>query len=291
MGTGCSKDEASQSQKQSDHNHEAKLKQVQVTEKTIVAQVKKQQQQLPHNYEAIVRCRLTHQVCRTPVWTTLCWNILEPKEEGKPCITLKTFIYIYIMLLYWQNFLILTALFLPQGKFYSIVVIISKQGQLKYWLDKKSNNCFMVYPRDLNITWGEDNRYWQWPSLEETSNVFIEAAELLDVCWLNVEGKFDTTKLTPGILYEVVFVVMLKATGYGWEIPVIVRLTLPDGNKHERKVNFLEKAIGQWIEIPVGEFRVLAGKLGDIEYVMHQSEGGKWKSGLLIKGVTIRPKK
>jgi hypothetical protein len=55
MGTGCSKDEASQSQKQSDHNHEAKLKQVQVTEETIVAQVKKQQQQLPHNYEAIVK--------------------------------------------------------------------------------------------------------------------------------------------------------------------------------------------------------------------------------------------
>ena len=106
-----------------------------------------------------------------------------------------------------------------------------------------------------------------------------------------MEGKFDTTKLSPGIRYEVVFVVMLKATGYGWEIPVNVTLTLPDGNKHERKVNFMEKAIGQWIEIPVGEFRVLAGKLGDIEYVIHQSEGGKWKRGLLIKGVTIRPKK
>lgn len=111
------------------------------------------------------------------------------------------------------------------------------------------------------------------------------------VCWLNVEGRFDTTKLSPGIRYEVVFVVMLKATGHGWEIPVTVTLTLPDGYKHERKVNFMEKAIGQWIEIPVGEFRTLPGKFGDIEFWMHQSEGGQWKSGILIKGVVIRPKK
>jgi hypothetical protein len=93
MGTGWSQDEASQSQQQSpgepsnnaaveikvteanpsgskpvatvkkaatdlakrsaDHNHEAKMKEVRETEKTRVAQVK--QQQLPHNYEAIVK--------------------------------------------------------------------------------------------------------------------------------------------------------------------------------------------------------------------------------------------
>ncbi|KAM5587173.1 protein PHLOEM PROTEIN 2-LIKE A1-like [Rosa sericea] len=161
----------------------------------------------------------------------------------------------------------------------------------KYWVDKKSNNCFMVYPRDLTITWAEDNRYWHWPSLEETSNVFIDVAELLRVCWLEVHGKIDSTKLSPGTLYEVVFIVMLKAAAYGWKVPVNVSLTLPDGNKQERKADLNKIPREQWTEIPVGEFRASPGLLGNIEISMYQyDDGGIWKSGLLIKGVAVRPK-
>ncbi|KAL6201654.1 hypothetical protein ACLB2K_025366 [Fragaria x ananassa] len=168
--------------------------------------------------------------------------------------------------------------------------ILLNQKRKKYWVDKKSNNCFMVYPRDLAITWAEDNRYWHWPSLEETNNVFIDAAELLNVCWLEVHGKIDSTKLSPGTLYEVVFIVMLKAAAYGWKVPVNVRLTLPDGNKQERKADLNKIPIEKWTEIPVGEFRASPGLLGNIEFSMYEYEDGKWKSGLLIKGVAVRPK-
>ena len=115
-------------------------------------------------------------------------------------------------------------------------------------------------------------------------------AELLNVCWLEVNGKFDATKLPPGTLYEVAFVIMLKDPAYGWEVPVNVKLVLPDGTKQESKVNLMEKVRGQWIKIPVGEFRTPLKKQGEIEFSMWEVVGGIWKKGLVVKGVTIQPK-
>ena len=54
-------------------------------------------------------------------------------------------------------------------------------------------------------------------------------------------GKFETKKLSPGTLYEVAFEIMLKNPSYGWEVPVNIKLTLPDGNKQEHR-KFNEKA-------------------------------------------------
>jgi hypothetical protein len=116
----------------------------------------------------------------------------------------------------------------------------------------------------------------------------VDAAELLNVCWLEVHGKFGTRKLSPGTTYRVAFVIMLKDTARGWEVPVNVRLVLPDGDKQERKENLMKKPRGEWIEIPVGEFVV--EEVGDIEFSVYEYEGGDWKGGLVIKGVAIRPK-
>ncbi|XP_059436630.1 protein PHLOEM PROTEIN 2-LIKE A1 [Corylus avellana] len=160
------------------------------------------------------------------------------------------------------------------------------------WVDKKSNNnCFFLYAKNLKITWADsagDNGYWRWSKIEETSNTMVDAAELLHVCWLEVHGKFETRQLSPGTTYEVAFVIMLKDPACGWEVPVNVRLVLPDGNKQERKENLMKRPRGEWIEIPVGEFVV--EEAGYIEFSMYEYEGGKWKGGLVIKGVAIRPK-
>lgn len=126
--------------------------------------------------------------------------------------------------------------------------------------------------------------------LLDYSDESIEMAELLNVCWLEVNGKFDTAKLSPGTLYEVAFEIMLKDPAYGWEVPVNVRLSLPDGTKQEHKVNLMEQARGKWIKIPIGEFRSPVKKQGEIEFSMFEFVGGKWKRGLVIKGVTIQPK-
>ncbi|XP_071702707.1 lectin-like [Rutidosis leptorrhynchoides] len=168
-------------------------------------------------------------------------------------------------------------------------VFLNKKRK-KYWVDNVSHaNCFMVFARDLSITWGEDNRYWQWPNIKETSEVVIDAAEILNVCWLEIHGRFEMTKLTPGIKYEVVFVVMLKDPAYGWEVPVNIRLTLPDGNKQQHKEYLMEKPRSRWFEIPVGEF-IAEERGGCVEFSLYEYEGGVWKRGLLVKGAAIRPK-
>lgn len=113
-------------------------------------------------------------------------------------------------------------------------------------------------------------------------------AELKNVCWLEVHGKFDTTKLSPGTLYEVAFVVMLKHPACGWETPVNVALYLPDGSKQEHKVDFSKQPTNQWMEIPAGKYRTSAEKLGEIQFSMYEYEGGTWKKGLIIKGVAIQ---
>ncbi|KAI7751439.1 hypothetical protein M8C21_022922 [Ambrosia artemisiifolia] len=169
--------------------------------------------------------------------------------------------------------------------------IFLNQKRQKYWVDKASHgNCFLVYARDLTITWGGDKRYWHWTNIQETSEEVVECAELLNVCWLEIHGKFEISKLTPGIMYEVVFVVMVKDHAYGWGVPINVRLVLPDGNKEWRKENIMDKQRSKWFEIPVGEFKVEPKKGGFVEFSLYEYEGGAWKKGLLVKGAAIRPK-
>ncbi|KAL1321211.1 hypothetical protein HN51_065947 [Arachis hypogaea] len=161
----------------------------------------------------------------------------------------------------------------------------------KYWIEEKSNsNCFMLYARALSITWAENQHYWKWVTQKESSGTIIEVAELERVCWLEVHGKFDTRNLSPGTLYEVSFIVMLKDPAQGWEVPVNVRLVLPGGKKQQHKESLIEKLRMQWIEIPVGEFVASEKDGGEMEVSLYEYEGGMWKQGLVIKGVAIKPK-
>lgn len=105
-----------------------------------------------------------------------------------------------------------------------------------------------------------------------------------------MQGRFETAKLSPGAPYEVAFVIMLRDPAYGWEVPVNVRLTLPDGTKQEHKENLMKKPRGEWIEIPAGEFVTWPEKTGEIKFSIYENQGGEWKRGLIIKGVAIRPK-
>nr|XP_043636115.1 protein PHLOEM PROTEIN 2-LIKE A1-like [Erigeron canadensis] len=118
----------------------------------------------------------------------------------------------------------------------------------------------------------------------------VEVAEVRGVCWLEIRGKFEMGRLTPGINYEVVFVVKIKTDNYGWdEVPISRILTLPDGSKQIHKEDFSKKPTSKWFEIPVGEFIVDAKKGGPFEFSMFGYSGVR-KSGLVIKGAIIRPK-
>ncbi|KAK3009338.1 hypothetical protein RJ639_013420 [Escallonia herrerae] len=169
--------------------------------------------------------------------------------------------------------------------------VFLNQKRKKYWVERTSHhNCFMLFARDLVITWADDERFWHWVNFKETSDAFVDVAEMLMVCWLEIHGRFETTNLSPGIVYEVLFVVMLKDPAYGWEVPVNLRLILPDGSSQEHKENLMEKQRGQWIEILAGKFMATPDKVGDIEFSLYEYEAGIWKKGLIVKGVAIRPK-
>ncbi|CAN8325313.1 unnamed protein product [Cochlearia groenlandica] len=174
-------------------------------------------------------------------------------------------------------------------------VFLNPKKLIKYWVDEKNSNCFMIFPRKLSITWSDDPNYWTWsPTKESPNETIVEAAELKNVCWLEISGKFDTENLTPGITYEVVFKVKLEDPAYGWDTPVNLKLVLPNNYKNkttqDQKVSLRELPRYKWVDVRVGEFVHDKSATGEIAFSMHEYEGGVWKKGLFLKGVTIRPK-
>ncbi|XP_042500833.1 protein PHLOEM PROTEIN 2-LIKE A1-like isoform X2 [Macadamia integrifolia] len=149
------------------------------------------------------------------------------------------------------------------------------------------NNHFSVIANDLSIEWGSDQRYWRWSS---SNNCNLAEVELIKVYWLEVKGKFDTSKISSGIVYEVAFVVMLKDNACGWEVPVTLQLFLPNGEVQEHKECLLNKPKNQWITLYIGEFKKCAEKAGEIEFSLFENEKQDLKKGLVIKSVIILPK-
>ncbi|CAM0953624.1 unnamed protein product [Alopecurus aequalis] len=157
----------------------------------------------------------------------------------------------------------------------------------KCWVKKDNIINFMLLPKSLSITWGGDTRYWTWKPFEEGSK--IEVAELKDVCWLEVDGKMELSYLTPGVVYEVVFEIMIKEVSRGWSVPVNLRLKLPYGTVQERKEHLQDKPREKWLDIPVGEIKPQKGQTGDLSISLFQFTGN-WKKGLVVRGIRIAPK-
>ncbi|EXC24754.1 hypothetical protein L484_018468 [Morus notabilis] len=171
---------------------------------------------------------------------------------------------------------------------YCLSVICAKIAGLT--VDEMAKTCYMLYAKDLSIIWGDDSRYWRWLLPEGTSCHTNKMAELINVCWLEVHGNFDTTKLSHETLYEVSFVVKLKSNASGWNNPMNVELTLPDGSKHVNKVDMSKKPREQWLEIPAGKFRTFPGNYGELKFHMGEHDDRYWESGLIVMGVQILPK-
>ncbi|MCL7026295.1 hypothetical protein MKW94_001752 [Papaver nudicaule] len=177
--------------------------------------------------------------------------------------------------------------------------IFSNQNKEKCWTDSSGRNCFMLFPKSFNICWEHETRYWKWLSITEPSasdDAEIEVPELVDVCWLDVRGKLDISKLSPGVNYEVVFVVMFRERSYGWHIPVDLCLELPGGQRQVQKVVLESMPKLKWIEIRVGDFETPQQPGGDdqqteINFWLFEHEVLNSKKGLVIEGAIIRPKK
>ncbi|CAL5334295.1 unnamed protein product [Camellia sinensis] len=92
----------------------------------------------------------------------------------------------------------------------------------------------------------------------------IEVAELLQVCWLDVRGQFNgAIDLSPGIVYEIVFVVrMIKYEDFTLKLTII----LPNSKKLTRNESLNEKPLGSWFDIQLGEFKMSPENVGTMEF-------------------------
>ncbi|KAF8011367.1 hypothetical protein BT93_J1847 [Corymbia citriodora subsp. variegata] len=161
----------------------------------------------------------------------------------------------------------------------------------KYWVHEKLNkNCWMVLAKVLTITWGPESHYWTWTEEKEScyhrEENKVPIAELKRVCWLEITGKCTTIMLSPSTTYEVAVFVKMRSRSNGWEVPVNLSLTLPDGNKQGRmeRLDRLEKE--KWLKISIGKFVTTPQTVGEISFSLTQTDG-RWKSGLCVKGVVF----
>ncbi|GAB2277213.1 hypothetical protein Dimus_011920 [Dionaea muscipula] len=197
-------------------------------------------------------------------------------------------------------------------------------GTKTFWLDRKTGKkCYMIAARDLNIIWGDTPRYWIWTPLPESR--FSEVAELIAVCWLEIRGKIKTSLLSVGTEYAAYLVFKLTEEAYGLNTMAEAsvgttrgRLVQLDPNESRRsRLRFVgwrngifgmtlpppsnDTRAGQgddkwpkqradgWLELKLGQFSADEEDDGEVDISLLETRTGKWKGGLIIEGIELRP--
>lgn len=120
---------------------------------------------------------------------------------------------------------------------------------------------------------------------------FGTAADLNQVCWLEATGTLELAKPQT---YEIIYHIKFKDDAFGWNgVPVTFRLVTPEGERKETSQmmeSHSKRRSKGWREIYGGEFSLSTQTGGKVEFGMYEIESQKWKGGMLLAGVTIRPK-
>ncbi|KAK3415914.1 hypothetical protein EUGRSUZ_H01357 [Eucalyptus grandis] len=187
-----------------------------------------------------------------------------------------------------------------------------KSFALEKWSGKK---CYMVGARDLSIVWGDIPSSLQWSSFHVSR--FPEVAELIIVCWLEVRANMETRLLSADTYYSayLIFKIVHKNSGIGNQAmgvsissgSEVERRDIcldPDGRLRQqyqtsqaqssRAVRSTEENIRQdqgdgWKEIYLGKFFVNNRPTGEVQVSLKKMTSGRWKSGLVIQGIELRP--
>ncbi|KAM3268154.1 F-box protein PP2-B10 isoform X2 [Capsicum chacoense] len=157
--------------------------------------------------------------------------------------------------------------------------------------------------RELSIEWAENPQYWTWNYIHNSG---VEVAELVNVCWLDIRGKIDTSRVARKTSYSAYLVFKLKDNHRELEKAIAsVRFVKekPEGTDEEGYTVFLSKAKGYegergrfphhrsdgWMEIKLGEFFNNFGEDGEVEMRLMENKNPNWKCGIIVKGIDIRP--
>nr|XP_018673829.1 PREDICTED: protein PHLOEM PROTEIN 2-LIKE A1-like isoform X1 [Musa acuminata subsp. malaccensis] len=169
---------------------------------------------------------------------------------------------------------------------------------------------YHIMARGMNISWGEDDRFWKWPRLSEAElreifsidakNWICECAELNQVSWLEATKTLDLDdekykKVFDGydtcdILYNIKF----KVDAFGWHgVPVTFQvnntLTPAEGYTKDEKLESYRKRTSGWQQIHGGDFKIpKTEKKGEVKFGMYEIKSQRWKGGILLAGVTLK---
>ena len=98
-----------------------------------------------------------------------------------------------------------------------------------------------------------------------------------------------TVNLSPGTLYEIIFVVKVKEGSNISNFPLHLIIGPQHLERITRHHSLEEDALGNWIEIQVGEFKMSPEMVGNLNFSLEEGTP-EWKHGLLVKCAIIRPK-
>ncbi|URE07780.1 Protein PHLOEM protein 2-LIKE [Musa troglodytarum] len=154
-----------------------------------------------------------------------------------------------------------------------------------------------VSAKAMNVTWANDARFWKWIRLpknelpeafskDDTS--FDTTAELIQVNWLEARGSVALGEHKPG-RYEIIYHVRFKVDAFGWsKSPVTFEVITPGGDRRKKSVMLepYRRRSDEWHEIHGGELKTP----GTVEFAMSQVESHGWKGGMILGGVSLRPK-
>ena len=113
--------------------------------------------------------------------------------------------------------------------------------------------------------------------------------KLLEICWLEISGSIWTVNLSPGTLYEIVFVVMIEGGSSITTTLLELGINPPHSKSIIHNVSLREKPSDQWIEIQVGEFLMSPQMVGHMNFYLKETSPLR-KYGLFVKCAVIRPK-
>ncbi|KAL0442339.1 UNVERIFIED_CONTAM: protein PHLOEM PROTEIN 2-LIKE A9 [Sesamum latifolium] len=150
---------------------------------------------------------------------------------------------------------------------------------------KDGRGQMIIQPKDLNIVWGRDDRYWTVPNKENL-------AELHQVSWLEVTGSING--ISPSKIYEVGFRLSFTPDAFGWgNSPIYIMVKRGKYGKFAwRKIVLDPYATRHTFEITV-----MLGKAEKPEqdsnnqklyFGLYEVWSGKWKGGLKIHHAFIK---
>ncbi|KAG5071033.1 hypothetical protein AAZX31_03G032400 [Glycine max] len=186
---------------------------------------------------------------------------------------------------------------------------IRRTQMLRDDIQPTSNRDLFLPARKLYIAWVENPDYWRWNS--DHPNIG-EVAELVKVYFLAVSGWVDTSTLEENTRYEAYLVYSLRNNATGFKnkpVEVFLNVIGHEDQNSKQKV-FLEAPATPWTpgetsvtspllhghsvqrddgwkEVKLGEF--LNDQDKELEVGMNHTEG-KLKTGIVIRGIQIRPK-